>query len=158
MSLLWPLLSWIISLDGTAILCFGLSLRPTVKAWRKPFWTSCLSQWQQNESESTHERRKENELDIFSLAQSVYVRERESDVTDEPSIVCGDCVAGGNRSSFYWPSTEQFYRVNTLHSSKVRGSTSRTGQTWRGWISVLVRQRRAVCASLVALTSDLVKR
>ena len=45
-----------------------------------------------------------------------------------------------------------FWRVNTpLTTSQFRGSIPRIGQTWRGWISVLVHQRQANCASLGAL-------
>ena len=60
---------------------------------------------------------------------------------------------GGNRSHFFRLTySTKFQKVNTPLTSQFRGSIPRTGQTGRGWISVLVRQRRVNRASLWALT------
>ena len=63
------------------------------------------------------------------------------------------CFVTNGRTSHFFRLTQstKLSRVNTPLTSKFRGSTPRTGQTPRGWKSVLVRQRRANCASFGAL-------
>ena len=63
---------------------------------------------------------------------------------------------GGNCSHFFrLMHSTKFDRVNTLLTSQFRRSIPRTGQTWRGWVSVLVCQRHANRASLGALKTSL---
>ena len=65
----------------------------------------------------------------------------------------GTCAwRGGNRSHFFrLTHSAKFWKVNTPLISQFRESIPCTGQTWRGWISVSVRQRHANHASLGAL-------
>ena len=63
------------------------------------------------------------------------------------------CFVTNRRNSHFFRLTHstKLYRVNTSLLNKFRGSTPHTGQTWRGWKSVLVHQRHANCAPLGAL-------
>ena len=64
-----------------------------------------------------------------------------------------NCFVTNARNSHFFRLTHstKLQRVNTPLTSKFWGSTAGTGQTWGGWKSVLVRQRRANCALLGAL-------
>ena len=59
---------------------------------------------------------------------------------------------GGNCSHFFrLTQGKNLESKHTPYTSQFRGSIPCTGQTWRGWISVLVCQRRTNHASLGAL-------
>ena len=64
--------------------------------------------------------------------------------------MCGTCVSRGGIHSHFFRLTHsaKFEKVDTPLTSQFRGSISSTGQTWRGWISVLAHQRHAIRASL----------
>ena len=72
--------------------------------------------------------------------------------------IVNSCMSGGNKfdtnTSPLFQADAQYKTLESRHtalSSKFRGSTPRTGQTWREWVSFLVRQRRANCALLGGL-------
>ena len=63
------------------------------------------------------------------------------------------CFVTNGRSLYFFrlKHCTKVERVNTPHTGQFRESTPRKGHTRRGWKLVLVRQRRANCASFGAL-------